>query len=351
MKSILLQPGGQVAVAEVPSPQPQPGRVLVRTRWSLISAGTELSMIAARRQGNGDSGQPHPLGYNACGVVEASDLPEFHPGQAVAVYGGPYVHHSEFLSVPRHLVQPVPPGVSLEAAATVGLGAIAIHAVRQAGLSFGEQAAVIGAGLLGNLVAQVCQAAAYQTLVTDVMDDRLEQAARCGLKAVSGGEHAAVREAVLSATGGHGADAVFVCAGGADAPFMDRAVDLVRYRGRVVIVGNVQPHFEREPFFQKEAAVLISRAGGPGRYDPQYEAAGIDYPYGLVRWTEGRNMGEYLRLAAAGLVRVDPLITHRFPVAAAPSAYQMLEQSPRGSMAVLFDWSRKEGITGAGTQG
>jgi NADPH2:quinone reductase len=168
---------------------------------------------------------------------------------------------------------------------------------------------------------------------------------------MDGSDHAAVREAVVAATDGHGADAVFVCAGGTDVPFMDQAIDLVRYRGRVVIVGNVRPTFEREPFFQKEAEVLISRAGGPGRYDPQYEAGGIDYPYGLVRWTEGRNMAEYLRLVAAGLVQVDPLITHRFPAAAAPSAYRMLEENHQGTMAVLLDWERKDGSTHAGTQG
>lgn len=322
MKQVQLRSGGEIVVAEVEPPAAGPNRVLLTTRYSLVSPGTELGLI---RTVSPD--QPFPLGYSAAGA--ASD------GRRFAAYGGPYTHHASVLSVPVTLAAPVADGVSDQEAAFGGLGTIAVHSVRQARLQFGETCVVVGLGLLGNLIAQVAQAAGYQVIGTDPLPFRREAATALGIETLAP-EHEALKARVLELTGGLGADAVLVCAGGGEIPFVDQAIDLLRVRGKVVIVGNVSLNIQREPMFQKEAEILIARAGGPGRYDPVYERDGIDYPAPYVRWTEGRNLAEFIRLVAAGLVRTAGLITHIFPVDEAPAVYRLMAERPGETLGVLL---------------
>jgi len=331
VKRVELRAGGQILVAEVPAPEAKPGHVLVQTAFSLVSPGTELGLIE-RKVGDAS---PFALGYSASGTVLESQAEGFSAGDAVACYGGPYTYHGSVLSVPRHLVRKVPAQVSLREAAFGGLGTVAVHSVRQARPEFGEVCLTVGLGVLGNLIAQVARAAGLHVLGTDAMPARLAMAETTGLRAVAA-DQAAIKEAILRMSEGHGADSVLVCAGGEAAPFLDQAIDAVRLRGRVVIVGNIPGQFQREPFFQKEAEILIARAGGPGRYDLAYERDGHDYPLGYVRWTEGRNLGEFLRLISAGLVRVEPLITHEFAVDDAASAYRVLREGNGAALGVLL---------------
>ncbi|HYF78758.1 MAG TPA: zinc-binding alcohol dehydrogenase [Symbiobacteriaceae bacterium] len=334
-KRVELRGGGEIAVAEHPAPALEPGRVLIDTRYSLVSPGTELGLIN-RQVGNN---APFALGYSAAGVVRASAVPDFAPGDAVACYGGPYTHHGSVLSVPKHLVAKVPAGMTLREAAAGGLGTIATHSLRRCGLAFGETLVVVGMGVLGNLIAQLGLAAGYQVVATDPVGARRHAAAALDIDILSP-DHEALKARVLAVTEGRGADAVAVCAGGEAAPFLDQAIDLVRAQGRVVIVGNVPGRFEREALFQKEADILIARAGGPGRYDQVYEQDGVDYPAGYVRWTEGRNLAEFLRQVAIGRVQVAPLITHEFALDEAPAAYQLM-RGPEGAaaMGVLLRYS------------
>lgn len=328
LKCVELRAGGEIAVADRPAPALEPGRVLIATRYSLVSPGTELGLINRRVGDNA----PFALGYSAAGVVAESAVPEFRPGEAVACYGGPYTHHATVLSVPKNLVVKVPAGVSLQEAAAGGLGTIATHSLRRCGLTFGETLVVVGLGVLGNLIAQLGLAAGFQVVATDPVAARREAAGALGVAALPP-DHEALKAHVLALTEGRGADAVAVCAGGDAAPFLDQAIDLVRPQGRVVIVGNVPGRFEREALFQKEADILIARAGGPGRYDPVYESGGVDYPVGYVRWTEGRNLAEFLRQVAIGRVRVAPLLTHEYPLEQAPAAYDVM-RGPGGAGAL-----------------
>lgn len=324
MKQVQLRGGGQIVVAEVEAPTAGEGRLLLQTRYSLVSPGTELGLIR-----NLSPDQPFPLGYSAMGLTA--------DGARYAAYGGPYTHHAGVLSVPTTLAVPVPDGVSDEEAAFGGLGTIAVHSVRQARLQFGETAVVVGLGLLGNLIAQVCSAAGYRVVGTDPLARRREAAELMGIQTAAP-EPDGLKGAVMALSDGLGADSVLICAGGSTIPIVDQAIDLLRLRGKVVIVGNVPLSFDREAMFQREAELLIARAGGPGRYDPVYEGQAIDYPAAYVRWPEGRNLAEFLRLVAAGRVRVSDLITHRFPVERAPEGYRVMSERPEESLGLLLEY-------------
>lgn len=331
MKRVELRAGGQIVVAGAPDPALEPGRVLIETAYSLVSPGTELGLISRKV---GDAA-PFPLGYSASGTVIASSVASFQPGDEIACYGGPYVFHGSMLSVPHTLVRKLPGGLSLREAAFGGLGTVAVHSVRRGGNQFGELVVVVGLGVLGNMIAQVARAAGYEVIGTDPVEGRRTALSRLGITAREA-DQAALKQAVLARSEGRGADSVQVCAGGDAVPFLDQALDLVRPQGRVVIVGNVPGQFSREAQFQKEADIVIARAGGPGRYDPVYERDSIDYPAGYVRWTEGRNLGEFLRLLAIGAVQVAPLITHEFALDEAAEAYRTMQEPGAGALGLLL---------------
>ncbi|WP_309119959.1 zinc-binding alcohol dehydrogenase [Paenibacillus sp.] len=296
----------QVKVIEKERPVIQPNYVLMQTRYSMVSPGTELTSI--RRSGSA----PSSLGYSAAGIaVEVGEqVDHIRIGQPVACYGAPYVNHSEYLLVPKHLITPVPDHVDLKEAASAGLGAIAIHALRQSGLVFGEIAVVIGLGIIGQLLARIAHAAAIKVIALDLIEER-----RAALREVPGiavcSSNAELEDAVARVTGNIGADAVFHCAAGRQKELLDGSFDWIRDRGKIVIVGDMVMEFTRSQMFKKEADVIISRAGGPGRYDAAYEKECRDYPIGYVRWTEGRNMQEYIRLLSDRLICVSSLITRQ----------------------------------------
>ncbi len=321
---------GRVALEQLETPTVREGHILVRTEFSAISPGTELSIVKRAPE------QSVNLGYSAVGIVErvGEGADAGLLGKRVACYGAPYVHHAERLAVPTNLTALVPDSVAAEEAAFGGLGAIAVHALRVARLSFGESVAVVGLGILGNLIAQIAHAAAYRTFGIDLDRARVEQLKRLGVKTVYE-EEARLEEAMTALTGGGiGVDAVIVCASGPGERLLNKALQWIRPQGKVVVVGDVTMEFSRELLFAKEAQMLISRAGGPGRYDAAYERDNCDYPIGYVRWTEGRNLGEYIRLLSEGRITTKPLVTGIYPLAQAPEAYA---GSP-GALATLISY-------------
>ncbi|WP_342744452.1 zinc-binding alcohol dehydrogenase [Cohnella massiliensis] len=322
---------GQIRMSEVPRPELEDGFALVQTEYSAISPGTEV-MMNGLYQAN-----PIVLGYSAAGIVRevGKGMEHWRIGQRVACYGAPYAKHAEWLLMPKRLLVPVPDSVSPEEASTVGLGAIAVHALRQTSLQFGESLLLVGAGILGQLIAQIAKAAGYRVLLYDKMTERTAIAGELGIRHVAYTQEE-VEAQVAEMTAGAGVDAVIVCAGGKTGELIDRALEWVRDRGKVLIVGDIKPDFSRDLMFAKEAQVLISRAGGPGRYDPVYEKDGIDYPAGYVRWTEGRNMAEYIRLIAEGDISVKPLIGAVFPVDRCADAYRRYAESPNSLLGALL---------------
>lgn len=323
---------GQIAIMDKQSSQLLPGHLEVATKYSAISAGTELTMLKLSMQRE----NPLFIGYSAMGVVTAvgQDVDQAWLGKRVACYGAPYVHHGQLLHVPTNLAALVPEHVSSQEAAFAGLGSIGIHALRTANLQFGESVVVVGLGILGNIIAQVADCAGYETAAIDIDEQRVK-----ALKA-SGVAHAFMDDQQLdqhlhSITEGRGVDAVLLCASGPGKLFIDKALDRIRLGGKVVIVGDIQPEFSREKMFAKEAQLLISRAGGPGRYDAQYEKRNIDYPISFVRWTEGRNTAEYIRLLAKGSLSLKPILTHEFAFEDAGIAFEQYIKPGKAIGAVL----------------
>ncbi|MDR0270473.1 zinc-binding alcohol dehydrogenase [Paenibacillus sp.] len=331
MKTITTQKGN-IIIAEREKPELLKGHVLVRTTYSAISPGTEMIFV---RQA---SAEPVTLGYNAVGIVEqvGEGVTHIKAGQLVACYGAPYVHHAEWLAVPANLVAAVPDHVDPKEAAFAGLGAIAIHALRMADLRFGESVLVVGLGILGNLIAQIAQAAAYRTVGLDVRGDRVAMLQERGLAHVYQSQ-AEMEERLLDAVGRFGADAVLHCASGPGGQLINSSLGWIRDRGKIVIVGDLTAEFSRELMFGKEAQVLISRAGGPGRYDASYERENRDYPVGYVRWTEGRNVEEYIRLLAEGRISIKKLITNVYSFDEAVEAYENYRR-PTETIGTVFKY-------------
>ncbi|MBN1440187.1 MAG: bi-domain-containing oxidoreductase [Anaerolineales bacterium] len=345
---------GRTEIVEVPCPKPSPGGALVRTAASVVSVGTERMVVEfasrsligkarsrpdlvrqvlqkARREGFLTAmraafrrlSQPMPLGYSSAGtVVEVGEgVGEFHPGDRVACAGGGHAVHAEFASVPVNLMAPVPAGVDLEEAAFATLGAIALHGFRLSEAALGESVAVVGLGVLGLLVAQIAAAAGCRVWGVDLDPARVKLARRLGAGA-------AVREGAEDAartfTASRGFDAVIVCADASSSDPLALAGAIARDRGRVIAVGATGMTLPRKPYYEKELDFRVSRSYGPGRYDLLYEEAGVDYPYGYVRWTEQRNLAAFLDLVAAGKVRIGPLAGRRFALKDAAGAYALI---------------------------
>ncbi|PYI54024.1 zinc-dependent alcohol dehydrogenase [Paenibacillus flagellatus] len=336
MKTVTTRKG-VVATLDLPKPSLSDQSVIVETVYSAISPGTEMLIIDNSKK----TEDAIPLGYSAAGIVRevGANVDSLQVGQRVACYGAPFVRHAETIAVPKHLAVPIPDHVDIREAAFVAQGAIAIHALRQSDLRFGETAVIVGLGILGQLLCQIASAAGFRVIGFDLLPERCERLRASGAGvACSSPEELA--EAIRDRSDGAGADAVFVCAGGKAGGLIDQALGWLRDRGKVVIVGDVKTEFSREKLFAKEAQVVISRAGGPGRYDPVYERNGVDYPIGYVRWTEGRNMGEYIRLLAEGRVSVGSMISCTVPIEDAPSAYERIVSDPRGNLGVLLSYER-----------
>lgn len=314
MKAVATQKG-KVHITEIERPSLPAGHVRIRTEYSAISPGTELSIIQSATK------QQVIIGYSAVGIITeiSEQVTGFQVGQRVACYGAPFVRHAEELAVPSNLVAPVPESVRPEEAAFAGLGAIAIHALRVADLRFGESVVVVGLGILGQMIAQIATAAALQVIGYDFNKDRASGMKLHVKYSVDNQED--LERIIEPITGGHGVDSVILCAGGPGEELINSSLKWIRKQGKVVIVGDLSMNFSRELMFGKEAQVLISRAGGPGRYDTSYELENKDYPIGYVRWTEGRNIGEYIRLLAEKRIFMGSLISDIVPIEQAPDAY------------------------------
>ncbi len=345
---------GKTSVVDVPRPIPGPGTVLVRTQASLVSAGTERTLVSfaekslvgkarsrpdlvrqvldkARREGVVGTlqaafnrlDQPMPLGYSSAGIVVAvgAGMQEYKVGDRVACAGGNHAVHAEYEVVPKNLLATLPDHVDFESAAFTTLGAIALHGLRLGRPQLGERVAVIGLGLLGMIAVQLAQAAGCSVFGVDLAPQRVEMARRFGAAAVTREQ---AESAGAAASQGQGFDLVLVCADARSNDPIQLAGALARDRGRVVAVGAVGLNIPRKVYYEKEITFLVSRSYGPGRYDLGYEEKGQDYPLGFVRWTEGRNLQAVVDLLAAGKLDVRPLISHRFPIERAPEAYELI---------------------------
>ena len=344
---------GDVTLRDVPVPQCGGKRILVRNTCSLISLGTERSTIElgrkslmgkaasrpdlvrrawdkAKKEGflktwqeaMGRLDTPTPLGYSSAGIVEqcGTAATEFSPGDRVACIGQGFASHADFVSIPVNLACRIPEGVSAEEASFGMLGIIALHGIRSANLTFGSRVVVMGLGLLGLLTIQMLRAYGCEVIALDPSSDKIELAKKYGFQQVTTDTESLSRLSD-TCTGGYGADAVIITAASKDRGPVDLAVQLCRPKGRIVVVGTADIHPDRNELWLKEIDLVVSKAAGPGSLDPLYELEGIELPIGEVRWTQKRNLQEFLRLLADKKVDVQPLITHRFIIHEAESVY------------------------------
>ena len=367
---------GEIAVEDVPSPQLLPGCVLVRVAASLVSAGTERAssefarknllqkaqsrpdlvrevISKVRRDGlfsaiqavRSRLDQPQSPGYSSAGTVIAvgEGVTDVQPGDRVACAGAGFAVHAEIASVPRLLLARVPleseREVPFEEACFSTLGAVALHGIRTADAKLGDVVAVIGLGLLGQLTAQLLKAAGCRVLGMDIDASRADLARRLGTDAVAASA-VEFRHLCVETSQGAGVDSVLITAETASSEPVNLAGAVVRDRAIVVAVGTVGMDIERKPYYEKELDFRISRSYGPGRYDAAYEQKGRDYPIGYVRWTETRNMEAFVRLLAVRKVDVCSLITHRFSIEHASSAYELITgRSREPFLGVVLQYS------------
>jgi predicted dehydrogenase/threonine dehydrogenase-like Zn-dependent dehydrogenase len=362
----------EITVEEVPAPKLLRGCVLVRTAVSLVSAGTErassefagknlfqkarmrpdlVSEVLSKINRDGFAAafsavrtrldQPSSLGYSSSGTVVAigEGVTGFNVGDRVACAGAGHAVHAEFACVPRLLVARIPSeSVSFDDAAFTTLGAVALHGIRNAEAKLGDIVAVIGLGLLGQLTVQILKAAGCSVLGMDISRERAQLALRFRADAVSTSS-AEFHDLCLQFSSGHGVDAALITAQSSSNDPVNLAGAIARKRAAVVAVGTVAMDIPRRDFYEKELDFRVSRSCGPGRYDSAYEQKGIDYPIGYVRWTETRNMEAFLKLLADRKLDLQPLITHRFPVAQAHSAYELIaRKTSESSLGVLIEY-------------
>ena len=370
MKQVIIKQG-KATLEEVPVPQVEKGTVLVKVNHSCISIGTEMSGVKtsamplwkralqqpenvkkvvqmATTQGLSktrslvssklESG--NPTGYSATGVVleVGADIDDLQPGDRVACAGAQCAHHAQIIRVPRNLTVPVPENLEFPEASTVTLGAIALQGVRRATPTLGETFVVLGLGILGQLAAQMLKANGCRVIGIDLDKERIQAAKELG---IDSGIHPAEEndiEQVVRLTDGIGADGVIITAATSSDEVVSTAFNMCRKKGRVVLVGDVGLHLNRADFYQKELDFFISTSYGPGRYDHIYEEQGLDYPVAYVRWTENRNMAEYLRLIAENKLNVKSLIAKTYPLEQVPQAYEALKDSSTKPLMVLLSY-------------
>jgi predicted dehydrogenase/threonine dehydrogenase-like Zn-dependent dehydrogenase len=370
---------GEISVEEVPAPQLLPGCALVRIAASVVSAGTERASsefarksllqkaksrpdlvreVISKVQRNGllsavhavrsRLDQPQSPGYSSAGTVVAvgEGVTDIEPGDRVACAGAGIAVHAEIACVPRLLLARIPacdpvelPKVSFDEAAFATLGAVALHGIRTSEARLGDLVAVVGLGLLGQLTVQLLKAAGCRVLGMDVDGSRAELARGLGADGVAS-EGSAFHDVCLETSAGAGVDAVLITAETASSDPVNLAGAIARDRAVVVAVGTVGMDIERKAYYEKELDFRVSRSYGPGRYDAAYEQKGRDYPIGYVRWTETRNMEAFLQLLAQKKIDVGALITHRFPVERARSAYDLITgRSHERFLGVVIQYS------------
>lgn len=371
MKQVLLKKG-IIYTTDISKPQIENGFVLVRTEYSCISAGTEMSGVTASGtplvkrvlespelmergismlkergikdtwdvvKGKYDVGSA--MGYSASGIVEESGTPLFAKGDRVACMGVGYASHAGYIVVPQNLVVKIPENVSFEQASTAALGCIAMQGVRRAEVTLGEYVVITGMGILGQLASRFAVASGATVIVTDIDERRLQIAKQSGVNYVLNAKEDVVNK-VNQITGGHGADKVIVTAATSSDQLLSQAFQMCRKKGRVVLVGVAGMNLKREDMYKKELDFVIATSYGPGRYDADYEEKGSDYPYGYVRFTEKRNLESYLRLISEEKINISNIIEAVYPVERSAEAYEALKANENRPLVVLLKYQETE---------
>jgi polar amino acid transport system substrate-binding protein len=368
---------GKLLVGDFPAPALAKGIVLIENKASLISSGTERSTVQVGRAGLIGKARLRPdlvkqvlsnykkeglsatikkvktkletlkaLGYSSSGIVLASMDSEniFKPGDHVACSGQDFASHAEIVAVPQNLVSRLPAGLTFEEGAYTTLGAIALQGVRQANPKIGETVAVIGLGTIGQLACQILEANGCQVFAIDLDEFKIIKARESGIDYAYNRYDKGLQSAAEEFTSGRGFDQVIITASSPSNDPIELAGELARKKGKVIVVGAIKMDIPRDPnYYRKELDIKMACSYGPGRYDPVYESSGIDYPFAYVRWTEQRNMAAFLNLVKKKKVNTNVLTTHRFPIAKAADAFDLLlGNSANSALGILISYPESE---------
>ena len=374
MKQVLIKRGYAVA-EDVPAPQVEADKVLIRVVNSCISIGTDMLRVEATAEplwrrairekdnvkkvldmaterglsrtyeficGKIDAGTP--IGYSAAGVVVGigDRIKDVKLGERVACAGAQCAYHAEIINVPRNLLVKIPEGLTFEEASTVTLGSIAMQGVRRARTTLGECFVVIGLGVIGQFAVQMLKASGCKVIVSDLDASRIQMALTHGADYAIQPDGTTDAEQVARLTDGIGADGVIITAAAKSDAIVSTAFKMCRRKGRVVLVGDVGLHLNRADFYEKEIDFFISTSYGPGRYDSLYEEKGLEYPVSYVRWTENRNLQEVLNLMAAKKLHVMDMVSKIYPVEEADTAYESLKTASPKPLMVLLSYPQEE---------
>ena len=388
MKKIFVDPKGNVILKDVEEPYMEAKGILIKTAFCLISSGTELATIQgaryidfslkgifknflksseyrkrifeeikirglknainsfksiSNRSGTKNFISPatnlKPLGYSCSGIIKESNIKEYENYDKVACMGS---KHAEIIFSPKNLSCRIPDNVSLEEAAFVTLGSIALHGIHRADIKPGENVGIIGTGLIGLLAVQLAKTSGANVFAFDLINKRLNLAKILGADYIINPRYYNSVRKVNEKTNGHGLDSIIICASSKTAKPLDDAVDLIRDKGKIVMLGAFPISIDRGKLYYKEADLLISRSYGPGRYDLNYEYEGYDYPEQYVPWTEGRNMELFLKLISEKKIDVKLLISDIVPAENAYSAYNKLSNDPINNIAILLKFQEEE---------
>lgn len=358
-----------MAIVSLPNPTPGPGEILVRTHFSAISTGTEGKTVSDARKGYLAKAQARkeevakvikaaqtfgiadtykmvmnklealqPLGYSLSGeVLEVGrGVTGFKVGDKVAC-GGATASHAELVVVPKNLCVKLPDTTPMDEAAYTTIGAIAMQGIRRADLKLGENCAVIGLGIIGQITLRLLKAAGVKAFGIDLKSQLIDLAKSSGVEACLRSDET-LEEKVAIFSDGYGVDAVIITAATSSLDPIELAGALCRNNGKVVIVGSVPTGFNRKNYYRKELDLRMSTSYGPGRYNTHYEEKGLDYPIGQVRWTENRNMQAFAELLSSGAITLKNLISHRFAFENALDAFDLVVDKTADKMGVLLEY-------------
>ena len=361
---------GKMQILEVPFPALGKGEVLVKNYYSVISAGTEGYMVSEARKGyiaKAKSRQkevkqviesiktkgffstyntvmnklesPSPLGYSCAGEVIAigENVTTVSVGDFVAC-GGKNASHADIVAIPQNLCIKIPKTVEIKQAAFTTIAAIALQGIRRAELEIGSNCVVIGLGLIGQITAQILNASGITPIGIDVQQEKVNLAQKGGIKYAFARNHEGLEQLITDLTNGHGTDAILITAGTSSLDPVEFAGIIARKKAKIVVLGAVPTGFSREHYYNKELDLRMSTSYGPGRYDPNYEDKGVDYPIGYVRFTENRNMRTYIELLESKKLDIDYLITHEFDLLEAPKAYSMILERSEDFAGILIKY-------------
>lgn len=373
MKQVLIKKGKAYS-EEVPAPIVSENTVLVQVYFSCISVGTEMSSITStgesllkkalrkpekvkkvisniKKEGlfravkkvQGKLEEQTQIGYSASGaaIEVGGNIKDVEIGDRVACVGAGIANHAEYIEVPRNLLVKVPDGVNFDLASTVALGSIAMQGIRRTNVRLGEYIAVIGLGILGQMTVQLLKASGCRVIGMDLDERRIQKALELSMDKGINSKNEDIVKIATAFSDGFGVDAVIITTATNSQEPLSQAFQMCRNKGRVVLVGVVGMEINREDMYKKGLEFLISTSYGPGRYDDKYEKKGIDYPYGYVRWTENRNMEEYLKLIADNKINIKPLIEREYRIEDASNAYEELKKAENKPLIVLLKYSQK----------